>query len=115
MNTEIVARHPEVDDTLRRYVLMRVRSAINLLSSQIRNIKVRLDRRTANQVDQRNCVIEISIDGQAAPLIIDSEGPHWLIAIDQAVESAARAVRRKLKHTLHRVTPLPLLKGQHAS
>ncbi|MEW6205325.1 MAG: HPF/RaiA family ribosome-associated protein [Pseudomonadota bacterium] len=114
MNTEIVARHPEIDDTLRRYVLRRVRSAINQLSTQIKNITVKLDRRTAKQADQRNCVIEIRIDGQA-PVIVDSAGPHWLSAIDQAVESAARAVRRQLKNTLHRVTPLQLLKGQHAS
>ncbi|WP_341236731.1 HPF/RaiA family ribosome-associated protein [uncultured Limnobacter sp.] len=115
MNTEIVARHPEIDDTLRRYVLRRVRSAINQLSTQIKNITVKLDRRTAQQADQRNCVIEIRIDGQA-PVIVDSAGSHWLSAIDQAVESAARAVRRQLKHTLHQVTPhLQLLKGQHAS
>lgn len=114
MKTEIVARHPEIDETLRRYVLRRVRSAINRLSTQIKNITVKLDRHYAKQADQRNCVIEIRIDGQA-PLIVDSAGPHWLSAIDQAVESAARAVRRQLKHTLHQVTPLQLLKGQHAS
>ena len=114
MNTEIVARHPEIDDTLRRYVLHRVRSAINQLSTQIKNITVKLDWPSAKQADQRNCVIEIRIDGQA-PVIVDSAGPHWLSAIDQAVESAARAVRRQLKHTLHQVTPLQLLKGQHAS
>ncbi|WP_306481191.1 HPF/RaiA family ribosome-associated protein [Limnobacter sp.] len=115
MKTEIVARHPEIDETLRRYVLRRVRSAINRLSTQIRNITVKLDRHSAQQADQRNCVIEIRIDGQEAPLIVDSAGPHWLSAIDKAVESAARAVRRQLKHTLHQVTPLQLLKGQHAS
>ncbi|HEX4855616.1 MAG TPA: HPF/RaiA family ribosome-associated protein [Limnobacter sp.] len=115
MNTEIVARHPEVDDMLRRYVLRRVRSAINRLSGKIRNITVKLDRRAMAPPEQRNCVIEISIEGQASPVIVDSQGPHWLSAIDQAVESAARAVRRSLKHTLHRVTPLHLLKGQHAS
>lgn len=114
MKTEIVARHPEIDETLRRYVLRRVRSAINRLSTQIKNITVKLDRHSAQQADQRNCVIEIRIDGQA-PVIVDSAGPHWLSAIDQAVESAARAVRRQLKHTLHQVTPLQLLKGQHAS
>ena len=114
MKTEIVARHPEIDETLRRYVLRRVRSAINRLSAQIKNITVKLDRHSAQQADQRNCVIEIRIDGQA-PVIVDSAGPHWLSAIDQAVESAARAVRRQLKHTLHQVTPLQLLKGQHAS
>ncbi|KYP11331.1 MAG: hypothetical protein A0129_08060 [Limnobacter sp. CACIAM 66H1] len=114
MKTEIVARHPEIDETLRRYVLRRVRSAINRLSTQIKNITVKLDRHSAKQADQRNCVIEIRIDGQA-PVIVDSAGPHWLSAIDQAVESAARAVRRQLKHTLHQVTPLQLLKGQHAS
>lgn len=115
MKTEIVARHPEIDETLRRYVLRRVRSAINRLSTQIKNITVKLDRHPAQQADQRNCVIEIRIDGQEAPLIVDSAGPHWLSAIDKAVESAARAVRRQLKHTLHQVTPLQLLKGQHAS
>ncbi|MAZ10239.1 MULTISPECIES: HPF/RaiA family ribosome-associated protein [unclassified Limnobacter] len=115
MKTEIVARHPEIDETLRRYVLRRVRSAINRLSTQIKNITVKLDRHSAQQADQRNCVIEIRIDGQEAPLIVDSAGPHWLSAIDKAVESAARAVRRQLKHTLHQVTPLQLLKGQHAS
>ncbi|WP_421831644.1 HPF/RaiA family ribosome-associated protein [Limnobacter sp.] len=115
MKTEIVARHPEIDETLRRYVLRRVRSAINRLSTQIKNITVKLDRHSAQQADQRNCVIEIRIDGQEAPLIVDSAGPHWLSAIDKAVESAARAVRRQLKHTLHRVAPLQLLKGQHAS
>jgi len=114
MKTEIVARHPEIDETLRRYVLRRVRSAINRLSTQIKNITVKLDRHSAKQADQRNCVIEIRIDGQA-PLIVDSAGPHWLSAIDQAVESAARAVRRQLKHTLHQVTPLQWLKGHHAS
>ena len=114
MKTEIVARHPEIDETLRRYVLRRVRSAINRLSTQIKNITVKLDRHSAKQADQRNCVIEIRIDGQA-PVIVDSAGPHWLSAIDQAVESAARAVRRQLKHTLHQVTLLQLLKGQHAS
>lgn len=115
MNTEIVARHPEIDETLRRYVLRRVRSAINRLSTQIKNITVKLDWPSAKQADQRNCVIEIRIDGQA-PVIVDSAGPHWLSAIDQAVESAARAVRRQLKNTLHQVTPhLQLLKGQHAS
>ena len=115
MKTEIVARHPEIDETLRRYVLRRVRSAINRLSTQIKNITVKLDRHSAQQADQRNCVIEIRIDGQEAPLIVDSAGPHWLSAIDQAVESAARAVRRQLKHTLHQVTPLQLLKGQQKS
>lgn len=115
MKTEIVARHPEIDETLRRYVLRRVRSAINRLSTQIKNITIKLDRHSAQQADQRNCVIEIRIDGQEAPLIVDSAGPHWLSAIDKAVESAARAVRRQLKHTLHRVAPLQLLKGQHAS
>jgi ribosome-associated translation inhibitor RaiA len=114
MNTEIVAKHPEIDDTLRRYVLRRMGTAISRLSNQIRNITVKLDRRKAQQVDQRSCVIEIRIDGQA-PVIVNSAGPHWLSAIDKAVESAARAVRRQLKHTLHRVTPLQLLKGQHAS
>lgn len=114
MNTEIVAKHPEIDDTLRRYVLRRMGTAISRLSNQIRNITVKLDRREAQQVDQRSCVIEIRIDGQA-PVIVNSAGPHWLSAIDKAVESAARAVRRQLKHTLHRVTPLQLLKGQHAS
>ena len=114
MNTEIVANHPEIDDTLRRYVLRRMGTAISRLSDQIRNITVKLDRRKAQQVDQRSCVIEIRIDGQA-PVIVNSAGPHWLSAIDKAVESAARAVRRQLKHTLHRVTPLQLLKGQHAS
>ena len=114
MNTEIVARHPEIDDTLRRYVLRRVRSAINQLSTQIKNITVKLDRRTAALPEQRNCMIEIRINGQA-PVIVNSDGPHWLSAIDLAVESAARAVRRQLKHTLHQVTPLQLLKGQHAS
>lgn len=114
MNTEIVAKHPEIDDTLRRYVLRRMGSAISRLSMQIKNITVKLDRRKAQQVDQRSCVIEIRIDGQA-PVIVNSAGPHWLSAIDQAVESAARAVRRQLKHTLHQVTPLQLLKGQHAS
>lgn len=114
MKTEIVARHPEIDDTLRRYVLRRMGTAISRLSNQIRNITVKLDRRKAQRVDQRSCVIEIRIDGQA-PVIVDSAGPHWLSAIDQAVESAARAVRRQLKHTLHQVTPLQLLKGQHAS
>lgn len=43
MKTEIVARHPEIDETLRRYVLRRVRSAINRLSTQIKNITVKLD------------------------------------------------------------------------
>ena len=114
MNTEIVAKHPEIDDTLRRYVLRRMGTAISRLSNQIRNITVKLDRRKAQQVDQRSCVIEIRIDGQA-PVIVNSAGPHWLSAIDKAVESAARAVRRQLKHTLHRVAPLQLLKGQHAS
>lgn len=114
MNTEIVAKHPEIDDTLRRYVLRRMGTAISRLSNQIKNITVKLDRRKAQQVDQRSCVIEIRIDGQA-PVIVNSAGPHWLSAIDKAVESAARAVRRQLKHTLHRVTPLQLLKGQHAS
>ena len=114
MNTEIVAKHPEIDDTLRRYVLRRMGTAISRLSTQIKNITVKLDRRKARQVDQRSCVIEIRIDGQA-PVIVNSAGPHWLSAIDKAVESAARAVRRQLKHTLHRVTPLQLLKGQHAS
>ena len=114
MNTEIVAKHPEIDDTLRRYVLRRMGTAISRLSNQIKNITVKLDRRKARQVDQRSCVIEIRIDGQA-PVIVNSAGPHWLSAIDKAVESAARAVRRQLKHTLHRVTPLQLLKGQHAS
>jgi len=97
MKTEIVARHPEIDETLRRYVLRRVRSAINRLSTQIKNITVKLDRHSAKQADQRNCVIEIRIDGQA-PLIVDSAGPHWLSAIDQAVESAARAVRSPTAH-----------------
>jgi len=114
MNTEIVAKHPEIDDTLRRYVLRRMGTAISRLSNQIKNITVKLDRRKARQVDQRSCVIEIRIDGQA-PVIVNSAGPHWLSAIDKAVESAARAVRRQLKHTLHQVTPLQLLKGQHAS
>lgn len=114
MNTEIVAKHPEIDDTLRRYVLRRMGTAISRLSNQIKNITVKLDRRKAQQVDQRSCVIEIRIDGQA-PVIVNSAGPHWLSAIDKAVESAARAVRRQLKHTLHRVTQLQLLKGQHAS
>ena len=114
MNTEIVAKHPEIDDTLRRYVLRRMGTAISRLSNQIKNITVKLDRRKAQQVDQRSCVIEIRIDGQA-PVIVNSAGPHWLSAIDKAVESAARAVRRQLKHTLHRVAPLQLLKGQHAS
>jgi putative sigma-54 modulation protein len=114
MNTEIVAKHPEIDDTLRRYVLRRMGTAISRLSTQIKNITVKLDRRKARQVDQRSCVIEIRIDGQA-PVIVNSAGPHWLSAIDKAVESAARAVRRQLKHTLHQVTPLQLLKGQHAS
>lgn len=114
MNTEIVAKHPEIDDTLRRYVLRRMGTAISRLSNQIKNITVKLDRRKAQQVDQRSCVIEIRIDGQA-PVVVNSAGPHWLSAIDKAVESAARAVRRQLKHTLHRVTPLQLLKGQHAS
>jgi ribosome-associated translation inhibitor RaiA len=114
MNTEIVAKHPEIDDTLRRYVLRRMGTAISRLSNQIKNITVKLDRRKAQQIDQRSCVIEIRIDGQA-PVIVNSAGPHWLSAIDKAVESAARAVRRQLKHTLHRVTPLQLLKGQHAS
>ncbi len=115
MKTEIVARHPEIDETLRRYVLRRVRSAVNRLSTQIKNITVKLDRHSVKQqADQRNCLIEIRIDGQA-PLIVDSAGPHWLSTIDQAVESAARALRRQLKHTLHQVTPLQLLKGQHAS
>lgn len=114
MNTEIVAKHPEIDDTLRRYVLRRMGSAISRLSIQIKNITVKLDGRKAKQIEQRSCVIEIQIDGQA-PVIVNSAGPHWLSAIDQAVESAARAVRRQLKHTLHQVTPLQLLKGQHAS
>ena len=114
MNTEIVAKHPEIDDTLRRYVLRRMGTAISRLSNQIKDITVKLDRRKAQQVDQRSCVIEIRIDGQA-PVVVNSAGPHWLSAIDKAVESAARAVRRQLKHTLHRVTPLQLLKGQHAS
>jgi len=114
MNTEIVAKHPEIDDTLRRYVLRRMGTAVSRLSNQIKNITVKLDRRKAKQVDQRSCVIEIRIDGQA-PVIVNSAGPHWLSAIDKAIESAARAVRRQLKHTLHQVTPLQLLKGQHAS
>lgn len=114
MNTEIVAKHPEIDDTLRRYVLRRMGTAISRLSTQIKNITVKLDRRKAQEVDQRSCVIEIRIDGQA-PVIVNSAGPHWLSAIDKAVESAARAVRRQLKTTLHQVTPLQLLKGQHAS
>lgn len=114
MKTEIVARHPEIDETLRRYVLRRMGTAISRLSTQIKNITVKLDRRKARQVDQRSCVIEIRIDGQA-PVIVNSAGPHWLSAIDEAVESAARAVRRQLKNTLHQVTPLQLLKGQHAS
>ena len=108
MKTEIVARHPEIDETLRRYVLRRVRSAVNRLSTQIKNITVKLHRHSANKADQRNCTIEIRIEGQA-PLIVDSAGPRWLSAIDQAVESAARAIRRKLKHTLHQVTPLQIL------
>lgn len=114
MNTAIVAKHPEIDDTLRRYVLRRMGSAISQLSTQIKNITVKLDRRKAEQVNQRSCEIEIRIDGHA-PLIVNSAGPHWLSAIDQAIEAAARAVRRQLKHTLRRVTRLQLLKGPHAS
>ena len=114
MKTEIVAKHPEVDDILRRYVLQRMRSAIHRLSAQIKNITVKLDRSKATQADQRSCVIEIRIDGQE-PVIINSAGPHWLSAIDQAVELAARAARRQLKHTLYKVPRLQLLKGQHAS
>ena len=114
MKTEIVAKHPEIDETLRRYVLRRMRFAINQLSTQIKNVTVKLDRSKTTQADQRNCVIEIRIDGQA-PVIINSAGPHWLSAIDQAVELAARAVRRQLKNTLYKVPHLQLLKGQHAS
>lgn len=114
MKTEVVGQHPEIDDTLRRYVLQRMRSSINRLSTQIKNITVKLGRSKAKQADQRNCVIEIRFDGQA-PVIINSAGPHWLSAIDQAVELAARAVRRQLKHTFTRVPHLQLLKGQHAS
>lgn len=114
MNTEIVARHPEIDDTLRRYVLRRLRSTLGKVSAQIKNVTVKLERHASAQTAEPNCVIEIRIDGQST-LIVDSAGPHWLSAIDKAVESAARAIRRLLKHTLHQVNPLQLLKGQHAS
>ncbi|HEX4843710.1 MAG TPA: HPF/RaiA family ribosome-associated protein [Limnobacter sp.] len=115
MNTAIVAKHPEIDDTLRRYVQRRIRVAISRLSHQIKNITVKLDKpRSQAQGQQRNCVIEIRIDGQET-VVVDSAGPHWLSAIDAAIENAARAVRRKLKTTLHNVAHLQLLKGQHAS
>ncbi|WP_370261015.1 HPF/RaiA family ribosome-associated protein [Limnobacter sp.] len=115
MNTHIVAKHPDIDETLRRYVQRRLRSAIMRLSNQIKNITVKLDRlKNPENGQQRNCVIEIRIDGQDT-VVVDGAGPHWLSAIDTAIETAARAVRRKLKTTLRNVAHLQLLKGQHAS
>lgn len=115
MNTEILTRHPEVDDTLRRYVLQRLRGAMRQMSHRIKAVKIKLGAlKTQGDQAQRNCVIEIEIDGQP-PVVVNSDGPHWLQAIDKAVESAARAIRRKLKATLRGVTPVYLIQGKHAS
>ena len=113
MQTAIVSQHPDVDETLRRYVLRRLSGAMNRLSRRVQTITVRL-KKSKTLDASRQCVLEVQLEGQA-PLVIETQGSNWLSTIDQAIESAARAVRRELKTTLQGVRTLHLLKGPYAS
>ena len=104
MKTSILSRHQEIDETLKRYVQQRIQSALKLLITQVQGITVHLSaEHSADGSRQKACEIEIDV-GQSTPVVVKKNTPHWLSAIDQAVEAAARAVRRQLASglkTLH--------------
>lgn len=96
MQTSILTRHHEVDDTLRRYVLQRIQTSLSLLIGNIKSVVIKLGTQASNSGEKlKACDIEISVNGTEM-VVVSSQTTHWLAAIDQAVEAAARAVRRKL-------------------
>lgn len=96
MQTSILTRHHEVDDTLRRYVLQRIQTSLSLLIGSIKSVVIKLGTQASNSGEKlKACDIEISVNGTEM-VVVSSQTTHWLAAIDQAVEAAARAVRRKL-------------------
>lgn len=109
MKTSILSRHQEIDETLKRYVRKRIQSALKLLITQVQGITVHLSAgNSADGSRQKACEIEIQL-GENQLVVVKSETSHWLAAIDLAVESAARAVRRKMSQTLKTIVPKPIL------
>lgn len=109
MKTSILSRHQEIDETLKRYVQQRIQSALKLLITQVQGVTVHLSaEHAADGTRQKACEIEIQLGGNQL-VVVKSETSHWLAAIDQAVEAAARAVRRKVSQTLKTIVPGPIL------
>jgi ribosomal subunit interface protein len=109
MKTSILSRHQEVDETIKRYVHQRIQSALKLLITQVQDITVHLSaEHAADGSRQKACEIEIQL-GENQLVVVKSNTSHWLAAIDQAVEAAARAVRRKLSQTLKTIALKPMV------
>lgn len=110
MKTSILSRHTEVDDTLRRYVHTRIQSALQVLITRVVGITVQLKAENGlSGPRQKTCEIEIQL-GDNQTVVVKSGTSHWLAAIDQAVEAAARAVRREVGRGMAPLKPL-LVKG----
>lgn len=96
MKTLIQTRHQEIDETLRRYILQRVKSALSILVNNVSAVLVKLNSNSDPAGDKfKVCEIEITVQGHEL-VFVSSQTTHWLAAIDQAVEAAARAVRRTI-------------------
>jgi len=97
VKTSIFSLHQEVDDTLKRYVQRRLQSALSTLVTQVQGVTVHLKTQNSAQgVREHACEITVEIKDQPV-LVIQRNTSHWLAAIDQAVEAAARALRRLLR------------------
>ncbi|NJM32101.1 MAG: HPF/RaiA family ribosome-associated protein [Limnobacter sp.] len=99
MKPAILSSHNEIDDTLKRYVENKICTALSVMLSRIKSIVVKLNSLKGSAGAARGCDIEIALDNNQT-LVIHSQTSHWLAAIDEAVASAARALRRELKNQL---------------
>ena len=96
MKTLIQTRHQEIDDTLRRYILNRVKSALSILVNNVSNVLVKLNSNACPEGGKlKVCEIVVTVQGHEL-VVASGQRTHWLAAIDQAVEAAARAVRRTI-------------------
>lgn len=117
MKTSILSKHREIDETLKRYINQRIQTVLTQLSTQVSHVVVKLgSNREVDESQSKQCDIEIAI-GDNEVITVNSKRAYWLAAIDQAIEHAARAIRRALanhRKTVQSALVLPLSKKRPA-
>ena len=111
MKPTIVARGLKLSRTLRKYVMRRLRFALNRTQHNIHAAIVRITDLNGQKggIDKR-CQIKLSLPGLPM-IIVNEKGVDLIAAIDQAAHRAALAVDRSLtrakeiSHTKYKVAP----------